>query len=405
METRQRLYGLLTLCVLLVTLFASFNLLSALQPLPAPATDPLRALPPSWLNALASLSAELALLTGLLAGGLAIFQSVTADLTHSIARRVRVVYGVWLLLVLAGLIDALIEGGLQPLVMMGFGLLLSITAYILRSGWHVTSLLRIWMIGVGLAAAFLLVDLLPGPGDTLLYRLRWLVAYPLAGVGLAFWLMRRISQVTAHWTEQGAISVGGLLVLAGVLLSTTALHPAVAIGALLIVPMCYMIFAAHSYRAFSTHNATYTLAGHWLALAVILLGVGVGVLSSFLSLPTIGLLITSSAFIRLHDLLLQWGLLAIVLSLVNQVSAELRGINRRVTGLMPFWMVNAGVIGGGFVLALIGSAQIYSGAIFGIEASALESALFPLRLLYSLSAFILACGAAIYALGFWARRL
>jgi len=404
-QIKQRLYELLTLCVLLVMLYAAFNLLSALQTLPALPLDPLLVLSHSRLNVLAGLCAELALLTGFLAGGIAIFQSVTASLADSITHRLRIIYGAWLLLVIAALGNALIQGGPQPLLIVGFGLLLGAAAYILRSGWRLTTLLRVWIVGVGLAAAFLLADLLLGPDNALLYRLRWLVAYPLAGVGLAFWLMRRFSQVSANWVESGAINVGGLLVLAGLLLSMTTLHPAVAVGALLIAPTCYMIFAAHSYRAFSTHNATYTLAGHWLALAIILLGVGVGVLSAFLSLPAIGPLIASSAFVGLRDLLLQWGLLAIVLSLVNQVSAELRGVNRRVTGLMPFWMVSAGVIGGGFVLALTGSAQVYTGVIFGIEAAALESALQPFRLLHALSAFVLACGVAIYALGFWARRL
>src|SRR5262249_53395438 len=116
--------------------------------------------------------------------------------------------------------------------------------------------------------------------------------------------------------------------------------------AVFLVPILYLIFAAHSYHALSDRNPTHTLAAHWYALSLVLFLLGIGLIGALQAAPEVHSYTTGT---RLSDLQSTLTLLAVVsmsLGFINQATAELRGQNRRVTGLMPFWLVAFGIVGG-----------------------------------------------------------
>jgi nitric oxide reductase subunit B len=110
---------------------------------------------------------------------------------------------------------------------------------------------------------------------------------------------------------------------------------------------------------------------------------------------------------RLSDLqttLMQFAVVALLLGVFNQAAAELRGQNRRITGLMPFWLVAFGVVGGGAGLAAAGVAQVYLERLLSVGYLETQTLLIPLYTLWFIGLILLAFGVLIYALGFWARR-
>ncbi|MFN8562468.1 MAG: hypothetical protein U0703_12815 [Anaerolineae bacterium] len=169
-----------------------------------------------------------------------------------------------------------------------------------------------------------------------------------------------------------------------------------------VVPLIYLIFASHCYLAFASRNATNTLAAHWTALGVLLLLLGVGVLGG-LQAP----LRQWTAGTRLSDLQPTLALLAVAaisLAVINQASAEMRGHNRRVTGLVPFWLVAFGMIGGGLALAGAGLVQVYLERILSIGYVDAQALIAPLYALWVGGLALLALGVGVYALVFWLRR-
>jgi hypothetical protein len=89
---------------------------------------------------------------------------------------------------------------------------------------------------------------------------------------------------------------------------------------------------------------------------------------------------------------------------INQMAMELRGIPRRVTGLMPFWLMSFSLHGLGLTWLLAGSGQLYLGRMAGVPPQAITELT---RLLYSgqvIAACLMLLGAAIYAVQLWVRR-
>jgi hypothetical protein len=75
-----------------------------------------------------------------------------------------------------------------------------------------------------------------------------------------------------------------------------------------------------------------------------------------------------------------------------------------VTGLMPFWLVAFGIIGGGLALGGAGLVQVYMERISGVGYLDTQTMLTPLYALWVIGLLAMALGIGIYALGFWARR-
>jgi nitric oxide reductase subunit B len=203
------------------------------------------------------------------------------------------------------------------------------------------------------------------------------------------------------------------MALAGVLVSIAPLH---ALGAgdltrtfgniaVFVAPLACLILAAHSYRALSDRNPSRTLSAHWVAFGVLLILLGIGVLGALGSASEIIQWTLGTRLTDLQATLTAFATVAIVLGVINQATAELRGENRRITGLMPFWFVSFGVVGGGVALAGAGLVQVYLERILGIGYLETQTLIIPLYLLWIVGTLSMAVGVGIYALGFRARQV
>ena len=267
--------------------------------------------------------------------------------------------------------------------------------------------LRVWrmamlLIGVNLVAA----SLLEGRALDALRAFQLQVAYPVAGLSVMFWLMRRYSRVEADWAADGLRITALLVTLAGSLISLgrLGLPAALSAGATAIIPLGYMILAAHSYRALSSRNENASLAPHWIALATLFWLVGGGFLGALSIQPAIGEAMRGTDLAQAQDWLARWVLLAIVLAFVNESATSLRGDNRRVTGFAPLWLIAFGAGLATVVQACRGVLQIYLREAAAVEASAMPELLLPLTVVWIICLFAVAAGIVVYALGFWLRR-
>lgn len=417
MTQPQRIaYRLFAQAVLLLLLHAAAALLSGVKFLPF---DPLAiSLPFHKINPLANALLHLAILSGLLGGGL----YAAADAFPAFNRRsltwIRLASHLWtlvaLLTVLLGLLDVAL-----PLALAQLAAVALVLAGVLTAARSLTPPLLVWAVGIGLACLGGLLGLLTPAdpwADALLSALASgitiNIAYPLAGLALLFWLMHRFSNVTPRWAERGVYTCGGLAALSGTLVTLAALHTLAStpllriVGTLsvILVPIMYGIIAAHSYRAFSDRNPTATLAAHWSALAVLLYGLGIGLVGGLLAHEGLRLHAAGTRLIDLQTALTLMGSTAVGLAMINQAGAELRGHNRRITGLMPFWMVAGGVLGGGLALGAAGIVQVYLERVLSVGYLETQTLLVPLYALWLLGLLATAGGLLIYALGFWARR-
>jgi len=230
------------------------------------------------------------------------------------------------------------------------------------------------------------------------------LGYPLAAVAPAFWLMRRFSHVRPEWAALGLRSVSGLLAVAGLLAILAPLHPLIGLAAAAFIPLAYMIFAAHTHRAFSDPNANRTLAAYWLALAILLFLLANGVMGALHTFEAVRRWTDGTRIEDLQTWLSLWAMMALILGVINQAGAELRGENRWITGLLPYWCIAFGTFGASLALFSVGLVEIYLTRVLTI--GAMETAAYskPLVLFWLFGLFWQALGILFYALGFWARR-
>jgi nitric oxide reductase subunit B len=238
------------------------------------------------------------------------------------------------------------------------------------------------------------------------------IAYPVASVALAFWLMHRFSNITPRWAEMGVNTVAGLVALAGALLTLPMLYTLTdsdivkllgSVG-VVVIPAAYLIFAAHSYRAFSDRNTNVTLSAQWLALSVLLFVIGAGILGGIGALPGIQEFTTGTQLSDLQMILIRWAVVAVLFGMFNQATAEMRGQNRRVTGLVPFWLVTFGLLGSSAALAAAGVVQVYLERLLSVGYLETQTLMIPLYTLWFIGLLLVGFGILAYALGFWARR-
>lgn len=163
-------------------------------------------------------------------------------------------------------------------------------------------------------------------------RIQTLVGLPLLTLPLVYWLMTRFANLPEVWLTSS-------------FRVTTVLMGLFSFGLLmgnsftLLAPLCMFIIAAHLYHAFANQNGSRTLAAHWVALALIL-WIGVGL---FGETP----LVTDMRFSNGTGTQTNWlcyATLSVILGMGSQITADLRGENRRITGLSAFWLVAFGVI-------------------------------------------------------------
>ncbi|GAB1421276.1 hypothetical protein MASR2M15_14310 [Anaerolineales bacterium] len=114
--------------------------------------------------------------------------------------------------------------------------------------------------------------------------------------------------------------------------------------------------------------------------------------------------VQGTQLIYAHEWMLQFAFVALLLGTGNQISAELRKNNSRVTGLLPFWMVSFGLLGGGLAMLIAGITQTYLERILNIGYLQSQTYLIPLYQFWILSLLSLTLGLVIYAWGFHSRR-
>jgi nitric oxide reductase subunit B len=424
-RTQTVAHGFLVHAILLLIAFAVVSLVGAVKFL---GDDPLATtLPYHQVNSFASVLLQLAILSGMLGGGVYMAASSRADNQASHERLLVYTFRLWNLVValgaaagLLGLLDG--RSGLErpPFLDIGVGAaVVLVIANVLKSTRVVSSIVPVWAIGMALYVAGSVVGRIP-PGDfaqdrmlrALAVGIHLYIAFPVAAVAFAFWLMHRISNITLVWAEMGVNVVAGFVALAGALLTLPLFYSLVesnairALGSIgvVVVPVVYVIFAAHSYRAFSDRNTNATLSAQWLALGVLLFLTGAGLLGGIGALPGVRDFIAGTRLTDLQSMLMQFAVVAVLLGVFNQVAAELRGQNRRVTGLMPFWLVAFGVIGGGAALAAAGVVQVYLERLLSVGYLETQTLMIPLYTLWFVGLVTLTFGVVIYALGFWVRR-
>ncbi|PJF20683.1 MAG: hypothetical protein CUN56_14930, partial [Phototrophicales bacterium] len=223
---------------------------------------------------------------------------------------------------------------------------------------------------------------------------------------ILFWLMTRWSHVREVWARDGVYIVASLTAVSGLLISFTPLgfHPWMGFMSALLIPISYMILAGHSYRALKDRNHNQSLSPHWIAVAVLFWLAGGGFLGTVSTQGQLPNWIQGTQLLQTqHDWML-WGLLAIILGLVNYQATALRGENRRVTGYMPLWLI---AFGSGFALmiqASIGVIEIYLLKILHFAQTHLDVLIVPLQIIRIVCLLAVAVGIGIYALGFWVRR-
>ncbi len=96
--------------------------------------------------------------------------------------------------------------------------------------------------------------------------------------------------------------------------------------------------------------------------------------------------------------------MAIILGAINQIAAELRADQRRITGLMPFWLVAFSMIGSVLLLAGIGLVQVYVERLLGVGYLEAETLLAPLYTLWAGISALLPSGLIIYEFLFLLRN-
>ena len=421
---KKIIYGMFAQVILLLMLYAGLALMVAVKFLP---DDPLAtSLNYAHLAPWRDVTLQLALLTGILASGLYLTFSLSPATTLKQENLLQWAARGWtLLLIIAMLAGALnqLEGrhGLALPFILDAVILVLIAIFVavimLNRPQQPSAFIFVWMMGISLVCICIILGLIPAPNYQLDSILRSLsvnltlnVGYVLCGLALAFWLMTRFSNVMASYAESGLYTVAGLLTIAGIMVSFAPLYPFGANSitgnlAVLIVPVCYAIFAAHSYRALSDHNPTQTLAAHWTTLFIILLFLSVGILGMISAIPGIQDYAQGTRLTDLQQSLTSFAIVAIILGMINQAVAEMRGVNARVTGLLPFWLIAFGILAGGAALALAGVVQLYLERILSVGYLETQTMLIPLYIFWMIGTFFFAVGIAIYAAGFNRRAV
>jgi nitric oxide reductase subunit B len=402
-------YRFLLSALALLVLYALVALVAAVKFLPGDQTQ--TSLPYQQVSALAAALRDLAILGGLLGGGIyALAGGETADIPL-LPWALRVWYALIALTLLAGILNLLAAWILPLTVAQAAVIVLVLVAVVPRvRGW--TAVPLVWTVGLTLSAVCALVGQFSTDNFVLTSAVRALasglnasVACLLASVALAYWLMLRFSTITPESADASLLTVAGLLALTGALVTVGSLN--LDLGALrgmgaVIVPLLCLIFAAHSYRAFTLRSASNTLAAHWTALGILLMLLGEGLLGAVMLAARDW--IAGTRLTDAQSWLTALAALAFILGVCNQAAAELRGENRRVTGLAPFWLVAFGAVGVGLALAAAGLVQVYLERILGVGYLDTQALLEPLYGLWIGGLGLFALGAALYALIFWLRR-
>ena len=385
----KMMYEMLNQTVLLLLLYAVGFLLAALFQHPA---HPLPPLAESPIRAFAAALLRLTILTGFVTAGIAMRPSRPPSKPLMTLRRAWTALVIVTALLSPFEVSWLLDGAMIVLLLAWLGL--SLTG-------RPSAFLRVWQVGIFLTALSLAAEHLAGREWTaVIGRFQFHAAYGLCGVSVFFWLMTRWSQTSDEWARDGVRIAAVSLAVAGGIISLAPVVPSARIIGALLIPLCHLILAGHSYRVLRERGADASLSPHWMALAALYWLIGGGFLGAF----GIYLRRPDGYLSDAQQGLIGWVMLAIALGFVNGCAAELRGDNRRVTGYAPFWLIGFGVGLATVVQVCRGAVELYLREVFALDAASIAGLLLPLTVIWLIGLLAAAMGILIYALGFWARR-
>ena len=393
----QAVYQLLSLVVALLLLYGVGFLAAATDLLPVNPLDDL--LDSARVKNVTERLFLLTILSAFVSGGIMMAGAGMSQRSALWLRRI------WTALAVVSVLLGPFEFDLALDLTLALALLYTLAAS--RRNVEASVFFRLWQFGLALiVVSMVALQLLEGRALEAMGAFRLQVAFPIAGLSLMFWLMRRYSLVEEDWASDGARIVALLVFLGGSLISLGRVGlPAVAsLGATALIPLCYIILAGHSYRALSSRDENASLAPHWVAAATLFWLVGGGFLGALSIQPGISEAMRGTDLAAAQDWLAGWVMLAIALAIVNESASSLRGDNRRVTGFAPLWLITFGTGLATITLACRGVVQNYLRDVAAVEVAAQTELLLPLTIVWIICLLAVAAGIVIYALGFWLRR-
>ena len=289
---------------------------------------------------------------------------------------------------------ALIQGGVGQIT---DGIKWAIFFGILGAGVYMADVpapagtLWVWRVGlVGCVVGWLLERF----GVAWGVGLQVLLAYPIVGATIYFWLATQFSKLTALWFPRALLNVtlyfgimGGLTLLAHTVGQRWGAGLALLVNAVLGV-----IIFTHMMKPLTERNENRSLSANWAILAVCLwlMNVSVpGVLLIF-AMPQPSL----THWMREAS---EWAMVAMLLGMTNQVGMTLHPRHRRISGWLPFWLV-----AGGAMLQLLGAMAQSVVTLYTLN---LETTAFhPFEVLRLFCGMCRTTGIALYTVAFWLRQ-
>jgi nitric oxide reductase subunit B len=370
-------------------------------------------MPYHQVGAWAAVLLRLALLTGLIGGGLAMIQTAGERTRALLPWLVRGWLALLVLAFFAGLLG-LLEGrsGLElpPLLDVAQAVLLVGFIGVVADGTKARDAFSlVWLLGVGIVAAGGLLGLLL-TGDplrdqiygTLAAGLMLNVGAVLAMVALAFGLLYRTGALYKEGAESSTYFCGGLLALAGGVVTVAPLNVANGGSALLQgLTVIVALFSAGIFALRILRAANGARVLRWLALAVLLLFGGLGLLGALTAIEAVGRWTLGTRLSDLQTLLTALAVVSVGLGAAEAVREEHRVVWRGLAGA-PFWLVAVGVIVVGVALAGAGLVQVYLERVVGVGYLETQEYLAPLYAAWI--AGLVAAGLGLLAFGLAAGR-
>lgn len=243
------------------------------------------------------------------------------------------------------------------------------------------------VVGVGLLILGFMLDTR--------YYLHPYMGYGLASLALIYWLLRRFSTVSEAWYE--------LSLRITPLLMALAMLPLIFDGGVIIAPVTtpilILIIAGHARHGLEERRANPTLTVPWVALTVSL-WIGVGLVAGIAAYPPLRPDVTGTLIESVSANWIRFATLSALFAMGNQITADLHGEERRITGWSAYWLIAFGTIIGGVILLCAGVVEVYLNYL-DTPSSEIRHLLQPLM---ALCRWAIAGGALIYALQFFMRR-
>jgi hypothetical protein len=239
---------------------------------------------------------------------------------------------------------------------------------------------EVWNAG----AILVVVGLLYAP-------LRTFLGYPLAGVAVTLWLGNRFSTMPRQWLKVAARNLTGFTLILGILMIVTPASTAPAWATVVFNPVLVLLTLNHLYKLLAERSPSKTLAPQYVGLAAVLfaLAYGVGSLQWIPNVPR------NDTWLLLTADIARWTVAVTLLGTVNQIIAELRGGQDKVTGLLPFWTIAFGLLGGALATYSLGL----------IEMGDVHPLADGFRQLQRIAQYTVAVGLVFYMIGLWRRRV